>query len=53
MKPVNHYKKCFCCGRKYQVNSKEISCSCGGFLYIIGAVYQEPMKGAKTVERKN
>ena len=52
MKPINNYKKCFCCGRKYRADAKETNCSCGGFLYMIGTIYQEKVKGAND-ERKN
>ena len=52
MKPVNTYKKCLCCGMKYDIRKQGNKCICGGHLYTVGTIYQEPMKGA-TDERKD
>ena len=40
IKPINTYKKCLCCGRKYQATAEREKCLCGGHLYLIGTVYQ-------------
>lgn len=46
MKPVNTYKKCLCCGMKYDIRKQGNKCICGGHLYIVGTIYQEKPKGA-------
>ena len=43
MAMINAYKKCLCCGRKYQAAQRE-KCLCGGYLYLVGAVYQPKVK---------
>lgn len=44
MKPINTYKKCLCCGSKYQATAERKKCLCGGHLYLIGTVYQPKAK---------
>lgn len=50
MKTVNNYKKCFCCGMKYDIRAERKKCICGGHLYIVGTIYQEKPKGVVTNE---
>ena len=52
MKTVNNYKKCLCCGSKYDIRKQGSKCVCGGHLYIVGSVYQEKKEEALN-ERKN
>lgn len=48
MAMINAYKKCLCCGRKYQATAQREKCLCGGYLYLVGAVYQPTtLKGEK------
>ena len=44
MAMINTYKKCLCCGRKYQASAQREKCLCGGHLYLVGAVYQPKVK---------
>lgn len=44
MAMINAYKKCLCCGRKYQAAAQREKCLCGGYLYLVGAVYQPATK---------
>lgn len=44
MKQVNTYKKCFCCGRKYDIRAQREKCLCGGHLYTVGTIYQPKQK---------
>ncbi|MBQ8804169.1 MAG: hypothetical protein IJZ53_11080 [Tyzzerella sp.] len=46
MKAVNNYKKCLCCGMKYDIRKQGTKCICGGHLYIVGMIYHEKLKGA-------
>ena len=41
---INTYKKCLCCGRKYQATAQREKCLCGGHLYLVGTVYQPKVK---------
>lgn len=44
MKPINTYKKCLCCGKKYSAMDKRENCECGSYLYVVNTVYQEKVK---------
>ena len=46
MKTVNNYKKCLCCGSKYDIRKQGSKCICGGHLYTVGTVFHEKVKGA-------
>ena len=46
MKTVNNYKKCLCCGMKYDIRKQGSKCICGGHLYTVGTVFHEKVKGA-------
>lgn len=35
MKAIDTYKKCLCCGMKYQVGADRKKCVCGGHLYVV------------------
>ena len=53
MKSVNIYKKCLCCGMKYDIRKQGTKCICGGHLYTVGTVFQKKIKGAAADECKN
>lgn len=38
-------KECRMCGKRHRANSKQMFCSCGGFLYITGAYLQRKAGG--------
>jgi hypothetical protein len=44
MKTVNNYKKCLCCGMKYDIRKQGTKCICGGHLYTVGTVFQSKTK---------
>lgn len=46
MKTVNNYKKCLCCGSKYDIRKQGAKCICGGHLFTVGTVFHEKVKGA-------
>lgn len=42
---LNDYRKCFKCGNTSGDMKKDF-CKCGGYMYIMGAVYVPRCKGA-------
>lgn len=41
MNAIGIYKKCMRCGSKEHNLLERSKCRCGGYLYVIGTIYQE------------
>lgn len=46
-------KECRMCGKRYRADSKQMFCSCGGFLYITGAYWQRKVGGGAGGDKDN
>lgn len=44
MQMLNSYKRCMVCGNVYDINEEKTHCSCGSFLYLVGAYYCQKIK---------
>lgn len=48
-RPIEVHKICLCCRRRYQVDSRETVCECGGHLYTARSHYQPKVRGGRSI----